>query len=192
MLSVEPRDAAANHVAEHHPIQRRTRIYLLGRYRRDEAYMPRHYDANQVEVEFITIHSSKGLEADHVIIPRVTSETLGLPSKVVDDPVLAVAMPNGEAFEFAEERRLFYVALTRAKQTVTLITIAGKESAFVFELVREHGLKIRDMHGEVSSAQACPECGSGFLVPRSGRFGSFLGCTNYPRCRTTAKLQGRQ
>lgn len=67
--------------------------------------------------------------ADHVLIPRMTSETLGFPGKVADDPVLHLAMPGGDSFEYAEERRLFYVALTRARTSVTLFTtISHKES----------------------------------------------------------------
>ncbi len=162
-------------------------VFVLGRYRRDEVYLPKAYDASRVDVQFITVHSSKGLEADHVIVPRMTSETLGFPSRVVDDPVLQLAMPGGESHEYSEERRLFYVAMTRARQTVTLVTVARKESAFISELVRDHGLKVMDVHGEESSAEVCPKCGTGFLVPRKGPYGNFFGCTGFPRCRHTRK-----
>jgi len=172
---------------EHDDQSRKAVVFVLGRYRRDEAYLPRLYDAGRVEVEFTTAHSSKGLEADHVIIPRVTSETLGFPSRVIDDPVLQLAMPGGDAYEFAEERRLFYVAMTRARKTVTLTTVSRKESAFVAELVREYGLKVGSVSGEESSAEVCPACGTGFLVPRRGPYGTFLGCSNYPRCKQTRK-----
>jgi DNA helicase-4 len=85
------------------------RIYVLGRYRRDEVYKPHGFDPGSVVVEFITVHSSKGLEADHVILPRMTSETLGFPSRVSDDPVLQLAMPGGDGYEFSEERGLLPV-----------------------------------------------------------------------------------
>lgn len=162
-------------------------VFVLGRYRRDESYLPRLYDSSRIDVEFSTVHSSKGREADHVIIPRVTSETLGFPSRVVDDPVLQLAMPGGDDHEFAEERRLFYVALTRARQTATLVTVARKESAFVSELVRDFGMKVRSIDGEESGAEACPACGTGFLVLRRGPYGAFMGCSNYPRCKQTRK-----
>lgn len=108
-------------------IGRKPKVLLLGRYQKDNIYLPNCSDS--IELDFITIHSSKGLEADHIILPRMTSETLGFPSQIADDPVLLLAMPGGDAFENAEERRLFYVALTRARATVTLITIAHKETS---------------------------------------------------------------
>jgi DNA helicase IV len=174
---------------------RKHRILLLGRYQKDRNHLPTHYDDSKLEVEFITVHASKGLEADHVLIPRMTSETLGFPSKVADDPVLQLAMPGGDSFEYAEERRLFYVALTRARISVTLFTISHKESPFITELVRDHRFEVKDSDGLVSSNEICPTCGSGFLVQRKGKYGPFMGCSSYPRCRHTRKLvadSGRQ
>jgi DNA helicase-4 len=146
-----------------------------------------------MQVKFMTVHSSKGLEADHVILPRVTSETLGFPSRVANDPVLQLAMPGGDGFEFSEERRLFYVALTRAKQTVTLVTVARKESPFVTELVRDFDLKVFNADGSENRDEICPKCGAGFLVTMTGRHGPFFGCTNFPRCdhKRTAQSYNR-
>jgi len=60
-----------------------------------------------------------------------------------DDPLLQLVMPSPEVFHLAEERRLFYVALTRAKERVYLIVNKGRPSAFVEELERrdEHKMK---------------------------------------------------
>lgn len=164
------------------------RVLLLGRYQKDGSYLPTDYDHTRLEVKFITVHSSKGLEGDHVIIPRVTSETLGFPSRVEDDPVLRLAMPNGDGYEYAEERRLFYVALTRARSSVTLVTVAHKESPFITELVKDHQISLRKLDGEIGSEELCPKCGKGFLVQRRGKFGLFMGCTAFPRCKHTQKL----
>jgi DNA helicase-4 len=164
------------------------KVLLLGRYQKDRDYLPLTYDHGRLQVTFITVHSAKGLEGDHVILPRVTSETLGFPSGVADDPVLQLAMPGGDAFENAEERRLFYVALTRARSSVTLITIAHKESSFVTELIKEHQIEVRNADGSVSSDELCPVCGSGFLVQRKGKFGPFMGCSGFPKCKHTRNL----
>lgn len=159
------------------------RVFLLGRYRSHKEYLPLRVDASLLDVSFITVHSSKGLEADHIILPRMTAETLGFPSLIEDDPVLHLAMPDADPYEYAEERRLFYVALTRAKSTVTLITLSHKSSPFVAELIKEHKLTVRGLDGEDLVREACPACHTGMLVRRKSKYGVFLGCSCYPKCR---------
>lgn len=171
-------------LARQSPGDRKVTIFLLGRYRKDSAYMPHRYDASKVEVKFVTAHSSKGLEADYVILPRVTSEILGFPSGVADDPVLQLAMPDGDAFEYAEERRLFYVALTRARKKVCIVTLGHRASPFITELVKDHGLSMQDTKGEtMSKDNVCPACKKGFMVKRSGAYGDFFSCSTFPACQ---------
>lgn len=167
---------------------RKIQIYVLGRYRKESMYMPTYYDLERVNVKFMTVHSSKGLEADYVILPRVTSESLGFPSRIIDDPVLQLAMPGGDDHEYAEERRLFYVALTRARKTVTLITLARRESPFVAELSKQYDLMVRDFNGAEKSNEVCPKCQSGFLQIKKGKYGTFMGCSRFPKCRHTQKM----
>jgi len=160
------------------------KVYLLGRYQKDRAFLPRG-DYNALDIDFITAHGAKGLEADHIIIPNMTSDILGFPCRVADDPVLLLAMPAGDDFVDAEERRLFYVALTRARSTVTLLTTANKESDFIKELIRDHHVPVVTADGVESSSELCPRCGNGFMVARSGKYGPFLGCTAFPSCNHT-------
>ena len=160
----------------------KAKVYVLGRYNTDRQYVPTTYDATRVTVEFMTVHSAKGLEADHVILPKMTSETLGFPCRMGDDPILQLAMPDGDSFENSEERRLFYVALTRAKFSVTLITVSRKESPFVAELAKDHGLTVLNVDGEVSEEETCPACRLGVVVKRTSLFGPFYGCSRYPKC----------
>lgn len=168
---------------------KRPTIYVIGRYNKEREYLPLEFDETNISLEFITAHSSKGLEADHVILPRMTSETLGFPSRIADDPVLRLAMPGEDGFEDAEERRLFYVALTRAKSTVTLITVAHKESAFVAELVKDYQIGVATLEGVQTSSEVCPACGEGFMVRRKGKYGIFLGCSQFPKCRHTQQIR---
>ena len=174
--------------AEHSTPDKPLSIYVLGRYRKEREHLPSGSVNSRVQVEFVTVHSSKGLEADHVIVPRMTSETLGFPSRIEDDPVLQLAMPGGDSFEDAEERRLFYVALTRAKSSVTLITLAHKESPFIAELVKDYDLQVLDEDGEVAASRVCPTCGEGFMVQKTGPYGPFLSCNRFPKCRHKEKI----
>lgn len=165
-------------------------VFVLGRYRRDEAFVPRWDDlTDRVRLKFLTIHGSKGLEADYVILPRLASGSHGFPSNIADDPVLQLAMPEGEDFAMAEERRLFYVALTRARRSVLLVTVQHKESSFMLELAKDHGVKPTNMEGETTHAQICPQCNQGSMVPRTGPYGPFLGCNRFPQCRHKAQIK---
>ncbi len=164
------------------------KVYIMGRYRRDRDYLPSLPRHPLLDVQFITAHSSKGLECDHVILPRMTAETMGFPSRIEDDPVLALAMPGSDGYEYSEERRLFYVALTRAKHSVRLITCAKRESNFLMELVKDHNLTIQRLDGQSTDEELCPECGKGFLVTRKGPYGLFFGCSNFPPCTYKRKL----
>jgi DNA helicase-4 len=172
------------------------RVLVLGRYRNQVQHVPSGYRSGKtaghrwehLDVRFKTIHGSKGLEADYVIIPGLTKGSYGFPSTIIDDPVLRLAMPEGDDFPLAEERRLFYVALTRAKRAVLLLTVQHKESPFLLELVRDHGLTLHNEQGTTVDSTICPRCKAGFMVQRSGEYGAFFGCSNYPRCRHTMKL----
>lgn len=163
-------------------------VSILGRYNNDVDYFASRWQSefkDLMTLDFKTVHASKGLEADYIILPRVVSENYGFPSQIEDDPVLLLAMPQGDTFQHAEERRLFYVALTRARRSVTVITVAHQQSEFVLELIRDLGVKPTTVDGEPSTTQICPKCGKGTLVTRHGPYGTFLGCNNFPACHHT-------
>ena len=96
-------------------------------------------------------------------------------------------MADPDGYQHAEERRLFYVALTRVRRAVTLVAISGQESPFVVELLKDGAVAV-DGDPEVADIKVCPRCGVGTFAIRSGPYGKFLGCTNFPRCRHTAPL----
>jgi DNA helicase-4 len=162
----------------------RATVDILGRYNFDRQLVPPHPLAGLI-VAFRTVHSSKGLEADYVILPNVTSGTYGFPSTIQDDPVLSLAMAEADDYPHAEERRLFYVALTRARRQVTVLTVQGRESPFVMELVKDGRVDVVRAPGP--PPVPCPSCGKGSLVLRKGPYGPFLGCSAFPRCRHTSK-----
>ena len=98
-------------------------VLVLGRYNKSR-------QAAGSGVEFNTVHRAKGTEADYVVVLDLTDDRWGFPSQIHDDPLLELVLPptHGKAFAFAEERRLFYVALTRARNGTYLITDPNRPS----------------------------------------------------------------
>ncbi|HEX7324447.1 MAG TPA: UvrD-helicase domain-containing protein [Rhodanobacteraceae bacterium] len=109
-------------------------VLVLVRYGREKFDVGTYAD---MTCECKTMHVSKGLEADYVIIPFMITRKYGLsfPSTREDDTLLTLAMPDLDPFPYGEERRLFYVALTRARRGVTMFTIKGQRSPFLSEVV---------------------------------------------------------
>ncbi|SDO87152.1 DNA helicase-4 [Filomicrobium insigne] len=114
-------------------------VLVLGRYRsvRPDDLSKLRSGHPQLAIDFKTVHGSKGLEADHVIILRATSGRMGFPSEIIDDSLLSIVLPASEPFEHAEERRLFYVALTRARKSVAILADKNNPSAFARELAQD-------------------------------------------------------
>ena len=159
------------------------KVFVLGRYNAERACVPHDWQAvfgRWLEVEFLTMHRSKGAEADVVIIPGLLDRRF--PSLRADDAVLSLAMPGGDAFPLGEERRLFYVALTRARRHVSLLTVRGQCSPFLDELIRDGAVELTDLAGKAVNEQRCPACGTGVIVLRNGPYGEFHSCSGYPRC----------
>ena len=113
----------------------------------------------QANLQFITAHKSKGLEADYVIVLNCNSGKYGFPSGKSDDPILSLVLSSGDQFPDGEERRLFYVAMTRAKKAVVFITNKYRKSKFIKEL--EPLLNNHDQ-----TAIRCPRCGHGEIIKR--------------------------
>ena len=229
-----------------------SKVLLLGRYRHlkplNLSSLARQYPG--LRFTYMTVHRAKGLEADYVVVLGLCAGKYGFPVEIADDPLLDLVMAAPEAHPNAEERRLFYVALTRARRQVFLLSEGGPPSAFVTELIddkkdvtvfgrppegdvacpqcKEGRLERRENAGDGSffygcsnwpycehTGRPCPKCGNGlpvrsgdafrccdcggtiegcpvcggWLETRMGRFGRFMGCSNYPECDYTRNLQ---
>lgn len=132
-----------------------------------------------LELRYLTVHKAKGLEADIVILANCSSGYYGFPSEVADDPLLAKLMAEPDKMEYAEERRLFYVAMTRAQRALHLIINTSTPSPFIYEIGQAEG----PVQG------SCPVCIEGRRVLRTSGNGSrFWGCSNFTYgCRWTQK-----
>ncbi|MBP3773804.1 MAG: UvrD-helicase domain-containing protein [Bacteroidaceae bacterium] len=106
-------------------------------------------------IYFMSVHSAKGLEADHVILVNCNQGTYGFPSLIEDDPILDFVLSRSEQFPFAEERRLFYVAMTRARKRMYVLYDRLRPSPFIGEFV---------MKFEAGS-YLCPKCLEGKIIP---------------------------
>lgn len=89
-------------------------------------------------IKYLTIHKSKGLESDNVIIINLIDDYLGLPCKIKDEKILRLVTSTKDKYPYSEERRLFYVGLTRTKNYVYLLVPYKRESIFIKELIYEH------------------------------------------------------
>jgi DNA helicase-4 len=121
-------------------------IFLLGRYSFDDYYLSYKYKSTKEgnrfyyfignrKIEFLTAHKSKGLEADYVIILQCNKDTYGFPSLVSDDPVLNYVLTKSDQYPYGEERRLFYVSITRAKIKTFVLYDNRFPSVFVDEFL---------------------------------------------------------
>lgn len=89
-------------------------------------------------IKYLTIHGSKGLEEDVVVIINLKDDILGIPNKIKDDKILKYVSKNKDIYPYEEERRLFYVALTRTKNEIYLLVDKKNPSIFVKELIKEN------------------------------------------------------
>lgn len=125
-----------------------------------------------LKIKFITAHKSKGLQADFVFILNNKKSRMGFPSKIQDAPILSLLLDNCDTYPFAEERRLLYVAMTRAKNKCYILTQRNRESIFAQELKLRYGNRM------IRHFLTCPLCG-GRLIKKTGPYGEFYGCSNY-------------
>lgn len=136
-----------------------------------------------LEIDFMSIHKSKGLEADEIIIINNKNSLTGFPNQITDDSVLDYVSVGYEDYPFAEERRLLYVALTRTKNRVYLL-YPEDYSIFIQELMNYNSNDIINIEMDnVERKIYCPVCKTGHLIKRNGiKNKSFYSCSNYPQC----------
>ena len=165
-------------------------VLLLGRYRhlrpRNMGNLVKQYP--RLHLSYMTIHRSKGLQADHVVVLCLCSGKHGFPVEIADDPLLDLVLAVPEAHPNAEERRLLYVAITRARRQVFLLAEGGPPSSFARELI-DGGYDIAAFGRLPEADIPCPRCKEGRLERRENARdrGTFYGCSNWPYCEHTGR-----
>ena len=132
----------------------------------------------------MTMHASKGKEADYVILIGFQKGKSGFPSEKITHPLLEVYLPSEDAFTNAEERRLLYVAMTRARHKAFVIADMGNASTFTEELIDGDYEVLLDEFDidesqKVTKSSRCPRCETGALYRRGDNGNQFRGCSRH-------------
>ena len=147
-------------------------------------------DRTDLKMKFITAHKSKGLQADHVFILNNSNGIKGFPSRIQDDPIVSLLLKSSDTYPFAEERRLYYVAMTRARKKVWLLIPQNNVGLFAQEFKVDYGDTVKKSErvgkAEEKVMGVCPRCG-GKLILINGPYGKFYGCSNYRSLNCTFK-----
>lgn len=109
-------------------------ILILGRYNKDIYELMDKVEYKDMNIRYLTIHKAKGLEEDNVILINMTNKINGFPSKMEENKITKKIFKSKEKYPYSEERRLFYVALTRSRNNVFIMSNKNYESIFVTEI----------------------------------------------------------
>jgi DNA helicase-4 len=172
-LSTEGRDGVVEtvkYLADQIPADKE--ILLLGRYgfdvnifkntelavhdTKDRVYV----NYGQRQMNFMTVHQSKGLECDYIILLNCNGGTIGFPSQISDSPILKYVLSEPDAYAFSEERRVFYVGITRAKKHTWVLYDMNNPSPFVKEFVKTLEPEVKPGAG-IPESELCPKCHCG-------------------------------
>lgn len=163
-------------------------IAVMARYKKHreaaKQYLKQHgIDINRIN--FWTFHSSKGLEADHCILLGFSQGRLGFPSQNKEEGIVEALLPVLDQYPNSEERRLFYVALTRAKKQVFLLADPLAPSDFITELLgSQYQINITSdaFLSHHRKQFKCPLCSHGYLRKLESSHGIYYKCTSGEIC----------
>ena len=136
-----------------------------------------------MHLRFSTVHVAKGMEEDYVVLLNANDDRLGFPNKIEDDVLLHLVLSSKSNYPYEEERRLFYIALTRARKYVYILANREHPSIFLKEILSQcQGMNSKQVIS-IEAGISCPRCHSGRLVLRQDKRGNqFYCCSNYPYC----------
>ena len=170
-------------------------LLLLGRYRFDVNVFKNtdlviHDTKDRVfvtygerQMNFLTVHQSKGLECDYSILLNCNGGTIGFPSQISDSPVLKYVLSEPDSYAFSEERRIFYVGITRAKKHTWVLYDTNNPSLFVKEFVAIPEMDTK-LGTRIPETHLCPKCRCGRIrivktgVAVNGNPYTTYACTN--------------
>jgi len=138
-------------------------------------------------IKYWTFHGSKGLEADYSILVGFFQGKTGFPNLNKEDIVTEALLPTLDKFPHTEERRLLYVAITRARKESYLIADPMTPSVFIDELLTsQYDLNIvsEGFKERFRKVYKCSLCSDGYYKLRSGKYGEYYSCTSGSICKS--------
>ena len=182
-------------INSHRPKNKKWEVLVLGRYNHIiDKITDDHTDAIKnfpnLDIKFMTIHKSKGLGADAVAVIGLVASKWGFPGFIETDPIMNIVLKGEDDFLNAEERRVLYVAMTRAKEKLLLCTSSNNQSEFIHELKNS---EYKDVYFDTPSINSsflnCPECIDGKLwLKHPNRVNGYAWvCNLSPYCEGKAK-----
>ncbi len=147
-----------------------------------------HHAYPNIDFEFRTIHRAKGSEADLVFVLNNKNHLSGFPNKMESDPLFKYLVDNSENYAYAEERRLFYVALTRTRTYTVLMTSHKEPSEFVEEIKAYPNVKTLSIQESAQINHRCPYCKSGRIILKQNKNKEFYGDCEFHNCPGNSKL----
>lgn len=140
-------------------IKPNSKVLLLGRYNND-IYKIKNDDIfrllknkviykqkRDLQIDFLTIHKAKGLGYDYCILLDLNDGRYGFPTKIINEPVMSlIANEKDEQILYPEERRLFYVALTRTKNKIYILVPKKHISTFAEEIRQSENVRFNETH----------------------------------------------
>jgi DNA helicase-4 len=142
-------------------------------------------------IDFLTFHGSKGLEAEYCILIGFFQGKSGFPNMNMEEAVVEALLPTLDTYPHSEERRLFYVALTRAEKKNYIIANPMATSDFVNEIMSpkyEIHIGSERFKEKYRKIFKCPLCADGYFMLKTGRYGSFYSCSTGSICKSSPRI----
>jgi len=170
---------------------KKLKILIMNRYK--EIGKPSNIEAlnknnPNLSIEYSTVHRAKGLTVDYAIVIGLKNGLMGFPCQIEDDPLLSLVHACHEYYPHSEERRLFYVALTRAKKHVYLVVDEPSNVSQFIKEIQDNGYEVNDNLHRAKPIQ-CPRCKSGVtlwrlksLIRPNDEYNGWGECSNASYC----------
>lgn len=165
--------------------------YLLNDVREQLKHNADLHDGQLKNIKYWTFHKSKGLETDHCILVGFFQGKVGFPNENKSHYIVEALLPALDSFKHSEERRLFYVGLTRARKKSYLVADPHGMSTFIREILTpKYDIAISSEHFREKFQRIfkCPKCTNGYLKLYQGQYGLFYRCTTGNGCSVRPRV----